>query len=73
MCIRDRFRKALDKDGLKADYFILNPFTALLIQQFLESKISIVETQKYATQVKQILEDVYKRQDDEWFLKRKYN
>lgn len=51
------FRKALDKDGLKADYFILNPFTALLIQQFLESNISIAETQKYATLVKEILEN----------------
>jgi len=51
------FRKALDKDGLKADYFILNPFTALLIQQFLESKITLAETQKYATQVRQILEN----------------
>lgn len=51
------FRKALDKDGLKADYFILNPFTALLIQQFLESKVTIAETQKYTAQVKQILDN----------------
>lgn len=50
------FRKAIDKDGNKTDYFVLNPFTALLIQQFLDNKITIAETQKYASIVKQRVE-----------------
>jgi tetratricopeptide (TPR) repeat protein len=49
------FQKALDKDGLQAEYFILNPFTALLIQRFLDNKITLAETQQYASQVKTIL------------------
>ncbi|MEP7268291.1 MAG: tetratricopeptide repeat protein [Saprospiraceae bacterium] len=49
------FRKALDKDGDKADYFILNPFTALLIQQFIAGNITMGDAQRYTKQVKTIL------------------
>lgn len=49
------FRKALDQEGKDADYFVLNPFTALLIQQFLDNKITLTETQRYASLVRDIL------------------
>ncbi len=51
------FKKALDQDGQKADYFILNPFTALLIQRFVDNKITLEETQKYAGLVRSILQE----------------
>lgn len=50
------FRKALDKEGMETDYFVLNPFTALLIQQFLDNKITLAETQKYTTLIRNILD-----------------
>ncbi len=41
------FKKAIDGKGEKADYFIINPFTKLLNDRFLEGKTPLAEAQKY--------------------------
>ena len=42
------FKKAVDGKGEKADYFIINPFTKLLNDRFVEGKTPLAEAQKYA-------------------------
>lgn len=41
------FKKSIDTDGENAQYFVLNPFTSLLVDLFFDEKISLEETQKY--------------------------
>lgn len=49
------FKQAVDKYGLKTDYYVLNPFTALILQMYVEDRISMAEAQKYSQKVKAIL------------------
>ena len=49
------FKKALDKDSLDTDYFVLNPFTALLVQQFLDNKLTLADAQHYTRLTTDIL------------------
>lgn len=46
--VYDIFKKVMDLDGMKARYFILNPFTDLLVKQFEAETITMEEAQKYA-------------------------
>ncbi len=41
------FRESVDRDGPKTHYFVLNPFTALLVDQFLAEKITSDEAKHY--------------------------
>lgn len=41
------FKSVMDRDGKKTADFIINPFTALLLDLYLEKKISIEEARKY--------------------------
>jgi tetratricopeptide (TPR) repeat protein len=41
------FKKSIEMDGGKPRYFILNPFTALLVELTLEEKVPVAEAQKY--------------------------
>ena len=45
------FKESMDIDGEKANYFILNPFTALMVNRLIEKKIPMAEGQKYAKQI----------------------
>lgn len=45
------FEKAIDMNGEKADYFIINPFTKLLNDAYLDESIDMAETQKYANKL----------------------
>lgn len=49
------FKKSLDADGMDAQYFVLNPFTALLVEQYFAGAVSLEEAQKYQTQVRSVL------------------
>jgi len=49
------FKESIDADGEKASDFVINPFTSLLIQLFLDKKIDLAEAQKYAALVPQII------------------
>ncbi len=43
--------KALDKSGEKADYFIINPLTQLLIEQYKDKKIDKATAKKYTFKI----------------------
>ena len=49
------FKKSIDTDGKKSNYFIINPMTALLVNQFLDKKIPMAEAQKYAAKIKEVI------------------
>jgi len=54
------FRKSIDTDGEDAQFFILNPFTDLLVKNFQADQIDLAETQKYAEMIKQRIAKGYK-------------
>ena len=41
------FKKSMDTDGEDAQFFILNPFTDILVRRFQAGEISMTEAQKY--------------------------
>lgn len=43
------FKKSIDQDGLKMQYFVMNPFAALLVDMHHEGKITDEEAKKYVT------------------------
>lgn len=47
----EMFKKSIDMDGDTANYFILNPMTALLANRVIEDSISIEEGQKYQQKI----------------------
>jgi len=51
------FRKSVDMDSTKAQYFVLNPFTALLVDQYFEGKISVTDAKKYEKLILKVLKD----------------
>ena len=51
------FMKSIDGTGLHTQAFVINPFTALLIEMHKEEKISMAEAQKYALLIPQILKE----------------
>ncbi|MCB0642751.1 MAG: hypothetical protein KDC44_13980 [Phaeodactylibacter sp.] len=50
------FKKSIDTDGAKTHYFVLNPFTSLLVDLFFENKIDQQEALKYQDIVRNVLE-----------------
>ena len=50
------FTKSLDTDGMDANFFILNPFTDLLVRRLQNDEISLTEAQKYGALITQRLE-----------------
>lgn len=53
------FREILDSKKEKTDYFVINPFTAMLKDRFFEDKISMEETQTYASTINEAIEYGY--------------
>lgn len=41
------FKRSMDADGKDAQFFILNPFTDLLVRRYFDKKIELSEAQKY--------------------------
>ena len=67
------FRKSIDADGDKASDFVINPFTSLLIQLYLEEKIQMKQAQKYASLIPKIIKNGIKeakttKAKDRWSL-----
>jgi len=52
----DLFKEVIDKDGKKTADFVINPFTALLLDNIANNRISIEEGRKYAQLVNQAIE-----------------
>lgn len=50
------FRDVIDADGVDAPYFIINPFTALLVDMYAEEKVSLEEAQHYHDKIFEIVE-----------------
>lgn len=55
MEIYNLFKKTIDMDGDKTADFVINPFTALLVELHLENKIPMAEAQHYAAKVRSIV------------------
>jgi tetratricopeptide (TPR) repeat protein len=55
MEIYNLFKKVIDMDGDKTNDFVINPFTALLVELHLENKIPMAEAQTYAAKVRSIV------------------
>ena len=54
--IYNLFKASIDKYGIETDYFVLNPFTALLIERYAKEEIDILEAQKYTDKINAILD-----------------
>ncbi|MCI5082250.1 MAG: hypothetical protein MRY78_11165 [Saprospiraceae bacterium] len=50
------FKQSIDKDGMKTNDFVINPFTSLLVELHKEEKVSTEEAQKYQKIIRQIIE-----------------
>lgn len=53
----DLFKKSIDTEGMKTQPFVLNPFTALLRDQFDAKAISTSEAQKYTKLISDVLDN----------------
>ena len=51
----DLFKEVIDADGVKTADFIINPFTALLLDNISNNRISTEEGRKYAQKVSEII------------------
>ncbi|MEO1624043.1 MAG: hypothetical protein AAFV25_02715 [Bacteroidota bacterium] len=49
------FKQSIDIDGKKAQYFILNPFTALISNAVIEKTISVEEGREYQQKIREAL------------------
>ncbi|GJM32341.1 MAG: hypothetical protein DHS20C18_13420 [Saprospiraceae bacterium] len=49
------FKKVIDKDGKKTPDFVINPFTALLVELYADSTIKEAEAKKYEQQILEII------------------
>lgn len=50
------FKKVIDKEGKKSPDFVVNPFTALMVDLYLSEKIDIQEARTYATKILEIVD-----------------
>ena len=68
------FTKSMNIDGMKANYFILNPFTDLLVRRFQADEISLPEAQKYASMVAKRLDKGMKSDENkpQWQIINEY-
>lgn len=46
------FKESMDEDGDKAQYFVLNPFTSLIVDLYFDKKISLEEAKTYQQKVR---------------------
>ena len=53
--IYELFKKSIDEDGLEANDFVINPFTALLTELHDSTLVSDEEARKYDTKIKEII------------------
>lgn len=53
----DLFKKSIDTEGMKTQPFVLNPFVALLREQYESKAINMAEAQKYAKLIQDVLDN----------------
>ncbi|MCB9282755.1 MAG: hypothetical protein H6563_01665 [Lewinellaceae bacterium] len=70
------FRQSVDIDGMKTQYFVLNPFTALLVDQYFDGKVTLEDAKKYESLIlavlKKGLEDCKGSDCDKWRIINEY-
>ena len=49
------FKKSIDEDDLKTQDFVINPFTALLVEMYFDDKIPVAEAKKYQQKIPEII------------------
>lgn len=64
--ILDLYRLALDTDGLETQAFVINPFTALLVEMFQYDQIDQDEAVKYAKQILAICDEHEDDPEEGW-------
>jgi hypothetical protein len=50
------FKDVIDEDGVEAPYFIVNPFTALLVDMYSAEKVTMEESKHYHDKIYEIME-----------------
>jgi len=50
------FKKAIDGQGVKTGYFVVNPFTKLLVENIFEERITLDEGKEYANKLLDIID-----------------
>lgn len=50
------FKEVIDKDGKKTADFVVNPFTALMVDNYLSEKISLQEARSYANKILEVVD-----------------
>lgn len=49
------FKEAVDRDGIKTNDFVINPFASLLVELYFDKQISLDEARKYQQKIREIL------------------
>lgn len=63
--IYNLFKASMDKYGLETDYFVLNPFTALILQRYAKGEITMEEAQHYSNLISARLKEGLENCEDE--------
>jgi len=50
------FKEVIDKEGKKSPDFVVNPFTALMVDLYISGEVSMQEARKYATKILEIVD-----------------
>ncbi len=53
--IYDLFKKSIDQDGMNTNFFVLNPFSSLLVEMYGKGEIDLQEAKAYQQKVRDIL------------------
>jgi len=53
--IYNLFKKSIDQDGLNTNFFVLNPFSSLLVEMYGKGEIDVEEAKAYQQKVRDIL------------------
>ncbi len=75
--IYNLFKKTFDKEGLKTPDFVINPFTALMVDLYFENKLDMAEAQKYQKLIRDIvangLAKCKEKDCDRWRIVQQYS
>ena len=55
--IFDLFKQSMAKDGMKTNDFVINPFTALLVELHQEGKVSTEEAKEHEQMIRQLIDN----------------
>lgn len=53
--VYEMFKASIEEDGLETNDFVINPFTALLVDLYFSDQIDLEEAKKYETKIREII------------------